>query len=94
MSRTVHELRNAIRAATGRFEREVEASFTKEELQAVCTALEIDGAESDRPSTAWMRRLVRARVGLAASLEAAEDSPFRKAELQSIADALGVSSES
>lgn len=42
MSLTVHEVRNAIRAATGRFEREFEASFTKEELQAICEALEVD----------------------------------------------------
>ena len=40
MSPTVHEVRNAIRSATGRFEREFEASFTKEELQAICEALE------------------------------------------------------
>lgn len=94
MSPTVHELRNAIRAATGRFEREFEASFTKEELQAICEALEIDGGGSGRPSTARMRRLVRAQVGLGESLEAADDSSFRKAELQAIADALGVSAES
>jgi hypothetical protein len=66
MSRTVHEIRNAIRAATGRFEREFEASFTKEELQAICAAFEIGGEGSGRPSTARMRRLVRAHVGTAA----------------------------
>ena len=42
MSPTVHEVRNTIRVATGRFEREFDASFTKEELQAICAALEID----------------------------------------------------
>lgn len=93
MSPTVHELRNAIRAATGRFEREVEASFTKEELQAICEALEIDVAESGRPSTTGMRRGIRAQVGIAASPDAADGSTFRKADLQAIADAVGASSE-
>jgi hypothetical protein len=92
MSPTVHELRNAVRAATGRFEREVEASFTKEELQAICEALDI-GVDGARPSTARMRRLVRVQVGLAASLEAADDGTFRKAELRAIADGVGASSE-
>lgn len=94
MSPTVHEVRNAIRAATGRFEREFEASFTKEELQAICEALEVDVDESGRPSTKRMRRLIRVQVGVAESLETAEDSSFRKADLQAIADALGASAES
>ncbi|EMA52638.1 hypothetical protein [Halococcus salifodinae] len=85
-------MRNAIRAATGRFEREFEASFTKEELQAICVALEVD--ESGRPSTTRMRRLIRAQIGVAESLEAADDSTFRKADLQAISDAVGASSES
>ncbi len=93
MSPTVHEMRNAIRAATGRFEREFEASFTKEELQAICEALEVDVDETRRPSTTRMRRLIRAQVGVAESLEAADDSTFRKAELQAIADGVGASSE-
>ncbi|WP_049902802.1 hypothetical protein [Halococcus agarilyticus] len=94
MSVTVHEMRNAIRAATGRFEREFEASFTKEELQAICDTLEVDVDESGQPSTTRMRRLIRAQVGVAESLEAADDSTFRKADLQTISDAVGVSSES
>jgi hypothetical protein len=94
MSVTVHEVRNAIRAATSRFEREFEASFTKEELQAVCEALEVDIDESGRPSTTRMRRLIRVQVGVAESLEAADDSTFRKADLQAISDAVGASSES
>jgi hypothetical protein len=93
MSPTVHELRNAIRAATGRFEREVEASFTKEELQAICETLETDVAEPDQPSTTRMRRRIRAQVGIAESPEAAAESTFRKADLQAIADAVGASSE-
>jgi arsenate reductase-like glutaredoxin family protein len=94
MSVTVHEVRNAIRAATGRFEREFEASFTKEELQAICEALEVDVDESGRSSTTQMRRLIRAQVGVAESPEAADDSTFRKADLQVISDAVGASSES
>ena len=93
MSPTVHGIRNAIRSATGRFEREVEASFTKEELQAVCEALEITVDEAGRPSTTQMRRQIRAQVDIAESLEAADDSTFRKAELQAIADGVGVPSK-
>ncbi|WP_435078386.1 hypothetical protein [Halococcus sp. AFM35] len=94
MSLTVHKVRNAIRAAAGRFEREFEASFTKEELQAICEALEVDVDESRRSSTTQMRRLIRAQVGVAESPEAADDSTFRKADLQAISDAVGASSES
>lgn len=94
MSPTVQELRNAIRVATGRFEREVEASFTKEELQAVCESLGVDVDETGRPSTSQMRRLIRAHIGIAESLEAADDSTFRKADLQAIADGVGASFES
>ena len=94
MSLTVHEVRNAIRAATGRFEREFEASFTKEELQAICEALEVDVDESGQPSATRMRQLIRAQVGVAESLETADDSTFRKADLQAISDAVGASSES
>ena len=93
MSPTVHEVRNAIRAATGRFEREFEASFTKEELQAICEALTITVDEAGRPSTTRMRRQIRAQVDIAESLETADDSAFRKAELQAIADGVGASSE-
>jgi hypothetical protein len=93
MSPTVHEIRNAIRVATGRFEREFEASFTKEELQAICEALEVEVDETGRPSTTGMRRLVRVQVGLAESREAADDSTFRKADLRAIADEIGASPE-
>jgi len=94
MSPTVHELRNAIRAATGRFEREFEAAFTKEELQAICETLDVDPGGKGRPSATRMRRLVQAAVGLASSPEAADDGTFRKADLQTIADAVGASPES
>ena len=93
MSPTVHELRNAIRVATDRFEREVAASFTKEELQAICDGLGVAIDEAGHPSTARMRRRIRVQVGIEASVEAADDSPFRKADLQAIADGLGASSD-
>ncbi|MDR5673942.1 hypothetical protein RH858_12385 [Halalkaliarchaeum sp. AArc-GB] len=93
MSPTVRELRNAIRVATGRFEREVKASFTKEELQAVCETLGVDVSEAGRSSTSQMRRVIRAHVGIAESLEAADDSTFRKTDLQVIADEVGASFE-
>ncbi|WP_380680652.1 hypothetical protein [Salinigranum sp. GCM10025319] len=93
MSPTVHEIRNAIRAATGRFEREFEASFTKEELQAICEALKITVDGAGRPSTTRMRQQIRAQVGIAESLETADDSTFRKAELQAIADGIEASSD-
>lgn len=93
MSQTVHEIRNAIRVATGRFEREVEASFTKEELQAICEVLEVELGENGRPSTSRMRQEIKVRIGTAESLEAAGDSTLRKADLQAVADAVGAASE-
>ena len=60
MGSTVHEIRNAIRVVTGRFDRELEAAFTKEELQAICEVLEVDTSERGRLSSTRMRRLIRA----------------------------------
>ena len=93
MSPTVQELQNAIRVATGRFEREVKASFTKEELQAICELLGTDVDDTERPSTSQMRRLIRAHVGIAESVEAADNSTFRKSDLQAIADEVEASFE-
>jgi len=93
MSPTVHEVRNTIRVATGRFEREFDASFTKEELQAICETLECDIDAAEQPSTTQMRRLIRAQVGIAESPDVADDSTFRKGDLQAIADEIGASSE-
>ena len=94
MSPTVQEVQNAIRVASGRFERGIKASFTKEELQAICEALGVDVDEDERPSTPQMRQLIRARVGIAESREAADDSTFRKADLQAIADGVGATFDS
>lgn len=90
MSPTVGELRNEIRLAVDRFERRESASFTKETLAAICTAVgyEID---TDRlPATDRMRAGILWRVG-----ELDEPDPslvsgsFRKRELEAIADHVG-----
>ena len=94
MSPTIQELQNAIRVTTGRFEREIKASFTKEELQAICESLGIGVNEAGRSSTPQMRQLIRAHIGIAESRGAADDSTFRKADLQAIADDVGAASES
>lgn len=82
MSPTVHERRNEIRAAVGRFERETNAQFTKEELAAVAAAVGHDAGD-ERPSKGAMRRAIRRQVGLESG-----DGSFRKSELATIADAL------
>ncbi|WP_336037940.1 hypothetical protein [Halobacterium yunchengense] len=86
MAKTVHELRNEIRASVGRFEREAAAAFTKEELAAVCEAVGATGS----PGKAAMRAAVRERVdGLADPDGENETRAFRKAELEAIARAVG-----
>lgn len=84
MSPTVHELRNDIRRAVGRFERDFSAQFTKEELAAIATDL---GADPDGGSAA-AQASIRWRAGLSESAEAADGGPFAKAELRAIADAV------
>lgn len=77
---TVHELRNGIRRSVGRFEREVSAGFTKEELLAIAEAVGHDTGDG-RPSKGAMQAGIRGQVGL-------EEEPgaFTKAELEAIAD--------
>jgi len=84
VSPTVHALRNEIRVAVGRYEREVTTDFTKESLAAICGALDDDPGEP-LPPTGEMRARIRAALGIDA------DDPersFRKGELQEIATAL------
>jgi len=88
MSPTVSELRNAIRLSVGRFEREVNAAFTKEELAAIADAVEFSPEREGRPPKQGMRSGIRWRVGLSESLESADGSSFSKTELQTIADSL------
>lgn len=82
MSQTVHELRNEIRASVGRFERELSAQFTKEELLAIAAALGHE-VEGERPSKGEMQTEIRRRVGLEA-----DAGSFTKGDLRAIADAL------
>ncbi len=90
MSPTVLELQNAIRTNVGRFEREVSASFTKEELVAIANEVGYAVEEGSRPSTSMMRAGIRWKIGLSESKEAASAGSFIKDELQAIADELGV----
>lgn len=90
MSPTVLELQNAIRASVGRFEREIGASFTKEELVAIANEVGYAVDEKSRPSTATMRAGIRWKTGLSESQQAASGGSFTKDELQTIADDLGV----
>lgn len=92
MSPTVLELQNAIRTAVGRFEREVSASFTKEELVAIANEVGYAVDEGSRPSTT-MRAGIRWKTGLSESKEAASGKSFIKDELQAIANELGVQAE-
>lgn len=86
MSPTVHELQNRIRRNVGRFEREVDAQFTKEELAAVADAVG-GGVDDGRPSKSAMRAEIRQQVGLAEG-EEASGRAFAKADLEAIAAAL------
>ncbi|MFT4885020.1 MAG: hypothetical protein ACI8U4_002539 [Natronomonas sp.] len=87
MSPTVHELRNEIRSSVGRFEREVSAQFTKEELAAIAEGVGCD-IGGGRPPKGTMRADIRRQTGLDEG-EDADGSAFTKVELQMIADALG-----
>jgi len=90
MSPTVHELRNRIRARVGRFEREVDARFTKEELAAIANEVGYDADTGPSPSKSRMRAGIRWRVELSETEAAASDGPFTKDELGAIADFLDV----
>jgi hypothetical protein len=89
MSPTVHALRNEIRVAVGRYEREVSSDLTKEALAAICEAVDYDLGPGGLPSKAQMRAGILRSIG-----EREDDDPegldrsFRKAELQAIAEAL------
>jgi hypothetical protein len=90
MSPTVHELRNRIRARVGRFEREVDARFTKEELAAIADEVGYDADAGPSPSTSQMRAGIRWRVEVSETEAAASDGPFTKDELEAIAGSLDV----
>jgi len=89
MSPTVDELRNEIRAATGRFEREIAATFTKEDLAAICETVGYDIDTDSLPSKARMRAGILAAIGRREDDEPSDtDRSFRKAELEAIREAV------
>ena len=86
MSPTVHELRNQIRRQVGRFEREVDVQFTKEELAAIADAVGDDVADP-RPSKGTMRAAIRRRTGIGPE-DGENGDAFTKSDLEAIAAAL------
>jgi hypothetical protein len=85
MTQTVDELRNEIRRATGRFEREISATFTKEDLSAICEALDYDLNTGSLPPKSQMRADILERIGERDEDETGEiDRPFRKDELDAV----------
>ncbi|ELY53416.1 hypothetical protein [Natronolimnohabitans innermongolicus] len=86
MARTADELRNAIRVAVGRFEREGAPAFTKEDLAAICDAVGYEIDTSGRlPPKAEMRAGILWKSGVVDEANP-EDAPssFRKNELEAI----------
>ena len=89
MSQTVDELRNEIRLAVGRYERQESTSFTKEALAAICEAVNYEIDTNRLPSKSQMRAGILWKIG-----EIDDDDPdkagtaFRKDELKSIAAAV------
>lgn len=89
MTPTVDDLRNEIRVAVGRYERVESTGFTKESLAAICESLSYDVDGNSLPSKSEMRAgaLWRADVIEEPDPDRA-DRPFRKAELETILDAI------
>lgn len=89
MSRTVDELRNEIRLAVGRYERQESTAFTKEALAAICDAVDYEIDTNRLPSKSQMRAGILWKIGVID-----DDDPdkagtaFRKDELKSIAASL------
>lgn len=89
MTHTVDELRNEIRLAVGRFERQESTAFTKETLAAICAALDYDSETNRLPSKSQMRAGIRWQLGAVdADDPATAGGAFRKADLEAIAAAL------
>lgn len=90
MTKTVDDLRNEIRQAVGRYERVESTGFTKEALAAICDAVNYDIDTNRLPSKSQMRAGILSKVGaLNEDDPESAERPFRKAELESIAIALG-----
>jgi hypothetical protein len=89
VSPTVTELRNEIRGSVGRYERVESTAFTKEALATICAAVGAEVDEGRLPVKERMRAQIREQLeGLETDAEAAS-KPFRKADLDVIAAAVG-----
>lgn len=89
MAKTVDDLRNEIRASTGRFEREISAAFTKEDLAAICDAVGYEIDTNPLPTKPQMRAGILYEIGLREDHTPRNaEQNFRKGELESIVDAL------
>jgi len=73
----------------GRFERDVSAGFTKETLAAICEAVDYGIDTTSLPSKSRMRAGILRTIGRLEDDDPDDaDRPFRKAELEAIADAV------
>jgi hypothetical protein len=89
MSPTVDALRNEIRLAVDRYERVESTAFTKEALAAICEAVGYDIDTNSLPSKPQMRAGILWAIGERDDDDPADTQrPFRKAQLEAIADAL------
>ncbi|WP_436901858.1 hypothetical protein [Halovenus halobia] len=87
MAKTVDDLRNEIRVAAGRFEREISAAFTKEDLAAICDSVGYRIDHDSLPPKPQMRAGILFEIGARDDDDADETGqPFRKGELESIAE--------
>jgi hypothetical protein len=89
MAKTVDDLRDEIRVSTGRFEREISAAFTKEDLAAICEAVGCDIDRGSLPPKPQMRADILSEIETGDDDETAGTGrPFRKAKLEAIAEFL------
>jgi hypothetical protein len=89
MAKTVDELRNEIRVSAGRFEREISATFTKEDLAALCDAVDYEITADSLPPKPEMRAGILETIGERDDgASGGVDRAFRKGELEAIAAAL------
>jgi len=89
MAPTLDDIRNEIRLAVGRYERVESTSFTKEALAAICDAVGYDIDENRLPSKPQMRAGILQSIGEVETDDPEQGQrPFRKAQLEAIADAL------
>lgn len=86
---TVHEFRNAIRSEVGRFERDVSAPFTKEDLWELANTVgyAVDAGPA-APPTSQIHGGIRWKTGIVEEEEGADGGQFRKDELEQILSTL------